>query len=301
MRLAFLGLGKMGAPMAERLLAAGHALAVHDPVAEAMAPLVAAGARPAASVAEAAQECDIAFACLPDPHTSRAVALGIGGIREAAGLGAYVEMSTIGTAAIEAIAQGLAEAGIPLLDAPVSGGPRGARAGTLAVMVAGAPALRDRCAPALEAIAGRVLPVGDTPGQAQLAKLINNVISAATMAVSFEAVAMGVKAGLDADRLIAAINAGTGRSGATMDKFPAAILPRSFDYGGRMATMHKDVELALAEFRARTVPHPVCAAAAQTWLQGMASEWRDADYTALIRLVEGWSGVTVAGRAAQEG
>ena len=143
-------------------------------------------------------------------------------------------MSTIGTAAIKEIAAELAKKNIVTLDSPVSGGPRGARAGTLATMVAGEHAAFERVKPMLEALARNVFYVGDKPGLAQITKLANNMISAAGMLAAFEASAMAVKAGVDARTLIDTVNASTGRNSATMDKFPASVLTRSFDYGGKV-------------------------------------------------------------------
>ena len=297
--LAFIGLGAMGSAMAERLLAAGYSLTVFDTVEAAMQPLLRRGARRASTPAEAAEGKDMAFACLPSPDISRKVALEAGGICGVRSLGAYVEMSTIGSETMFAIASDLAERGIGVLDAPVSGGPRGARAGTLTAIIAGPTALLHQCDGPLRAIAGNVIHVGERPGLAQVAKLANNMISAAAMAASFEAVVMGVKAGLDADSLVELINVSTGRCGATLDKFPQSILPRTFDYGGRLEVMYKDVMLCLEEFRARSVPHHASSSVAQLWFQGMAEGRARDDYTSLIKVIENWAGVEVRGKAAE--
>jgi 3-hydroxyisobutyrate dehydrogenase-like beta-hydroxyacid dehydrogenase len=297
--IGFVGLGAMGGPMAERLVDAGYELAVYDPSQPAMARLTDLGARPTSSPLDAATNRDITFACLPDQRVSRTVALGPGGIIEADGFGVYVEMSTIGSATIVDIAKGLADRGIAVLDAPVSGGPRGARAGNLTTMAAGSDATFAACEEALHAIAGNVFRVGEKPGQGQVAKLANNMISAAGMVASFEAVVMGVKNGLDADTLIDLINVSTGRCGATLDKFPQSILPRTFDYGGKLGTMYKDVMLCLEEYRGSAVPHHVSASVAQIWFQGMAEGRGDDDYTSLIKIIESWGGAEVVGKAAQ--
>jgi 3-hydroxyisobutyrate dehydrogenase-like beta-hydroxyacid dehydrogenase len=180
----------------------------------------------------------------------------------------------------------------------VSGGPRGARAGSLATMVSGERTAFERARPLFEALAGKVFYVGAEPGLAQMAKLANNMISAAGMAAACEAVVLGVKAGLDATTLIDVINASTGRNSATQDKFPQSILPRSFDYGGKLATMYKDVQLCFDEAKARDVPMWVGAAVVQLWFQGMVEGRGEDDYTTLIKVIEGWTGVTVAGRRA---
>jgi 3-hydroxyisobutyrate dehydrogenase-like beta-hydroxyacid dehydrogenase len=297
-RIGFIGVGAMGAPMAERLLSQGYQLTVFDPSESAVAPLVRQGAARAASPIEAATGMDAAIACLPSTEVSRAVALGPEGVCRAAGLGTYIEMSTIGSAATMEIAAGMTERGVGMLDAPVSGGPRGARAGTLTTMVAGKRETFAGCEDILGAIARNVFFVGERPGQGQVAKLVNNMISAAAMVASFEAVAMGVKSGIDADTLIEVINVSTGRSGATLDKFPQSILPRTFDYGGRLGTMYKDVTLCLEEYRNRSVPHHVSSSVAQIWFHGMAEGRGDDDYTSLIQVIEKWAGVEVRGRAA---
>jgi 3-hydroxyisobutyrate dehydrogenase-like beta-hydroxyacid dehydrogenase len=298
-RVAFLGLGQMGAPMARRVVRAGFDLTVYDPSGPAAEALAAEGARTASSPAEAASGRDVVIACLPNQAVSRAVGTGAGGVRDASDFGVYVEMSTIGSAVVEEIAAAMAARGAGFLDAPVSGGPRGANAGTLTTMVAGSDADFTACEPVLRAIAGNVFRVGVRPGQGQVAKLCNNMISATAMAVSFEAVTMGVKAGIDADTLVELINVSTGRTGATLDKFPQSILPRTFDYGGKLATMYKDVMLCLEEYRGRGVPHHVSSSAAQIWFQGMAEGRGDDDYTSLIKVVEKWAGVEVIGKAAR--
>jgi 3-hydroxyisobutyrate dehydrogenase-like beta-hydroxyacid dehydrogenase len=294
-RLAFIGCGAMGAPIAERLIDAGHALRIYDPDLAATAPLVARGAVAAPSPRAAAEGSDVAFACLPSPDVSRKVALDADGIIACRDLLAYVEMSTIGSKAIKAIAQDLSAAGIPLLDSPVSGGPRGARAGTLSTMVAGARATFESVKPLLETIARNVFYIGETPGLGQVTKLANNMISAAGMAAAFEASAMAVKAGVDARTLIDTVNASTGRNSATMDKFPAAVLTRSFDYGGKLSTMYKDVLLCLEEARELNVPMWVGSNVVQLWFHAMTQGRGKDDYTSLIKMIEDWAGVVVGG------
>ena len=259
------------------------------------APLVARGAVAASSPRAAAEASEVAFACLPSPDVSRKVALDVDGIIACKGLAAYVEMSTIGSKTVKAIAQGLAAAGIPVLDSPVSGGPRGARAGTLSTMVAGERATFESVKPLLETVARNVFYIGEAPGLGQVTKLANNMISAAGMAAAFEASAMAVKAGVDARTLIDTVNASTGRNSATMDKFPAAVLTRSFDYGGKLSTMYKDVLLCLEEARELNVPMWVGSNVVQLWFHAMTQGRGNDDYTTLIKMIEDWAGVVVGG------
>jgi 3-hydroxyisobutyrate dehydrogenase-like beta-hydroxyacid dehydrogenase len=293
-QIAFLGLGAMGAPMAERLLQAGYALCVFDPSAHAVQALVDQGALGARSAGEAARNAKLIFACLPNPAVSLEVALGADGVAGAAARDTvYVEMSTIGSAVIEQIAAGLAERGIATIDAPVSGGPRGARAGTLSIMAAGASEAFEVALKPFEAITSNVFRVGEKPGMGQVAKLANNMISAAGMASAFEAVAMAVKAGLDAHQLIKVINVSTGRNSATLDKFPASVLPRSFDYGGKLEIMYKDVALCMEEARRRQVPMWVGSAVHQLWFHAMTQGRSQDDYTTLGKMIEEWAGVVI--------
>jgi 3-hydroxyisobutyrate dehydrogenase-like beta-hydroxyacid dehydrogenase len=293
--VAFIGCGAMGAPMAERLIDAGHAVRLYDPNPDAVAPLVKRGGTAARSTREVAEGCEIAFASLPSPEVSCKVALDPDGIASCKGLGIYIEMSTIGSRAVKMIAEGLTKSGITVLDAPVSGGPRGARAGTLSTMVAGEHSAFEKAKPYLETIARNVFYVGEQPGLAQVTKLANNMISAAGMAAAFEASAMAVKAGVDARVLIDTINASTGRNSATMDKFPASVLTRSFDYGGKLSIIYKDVLLCLEEARELNVPMWVGSNVVQLWFHAMTQGRGDDDFTTLIKMIEDWAGVVVGG------
>lgn len=292
--VSFLGLGAMGAPMASRLLDAGYDVTVFDVAASAVDNMAQRGAKLAASPAEAARGARIVFACLPNPAISLDVALGPNGIASAVSEGTiYVEMSTIGSAAIEQIAADMEKRNCMVIDAPVSGGPRGAHAGTLSIMAAGHANAFEAALPALEAITRNIFRVGETPGLGQIAKLANNMISAAGMASAFEATAMAVKAGVDAEVLINIVNASTGRNSATMDKFPASVLPRTFDYGGKLETMYKDVALCMEEARRRGVPMWVGSAVHQLWFHAMTQGRADDDYTTLGLMIEDWAGVTI--------
>jgi 3-hydroxyisobutyrate dehydrogenase-like beta-hydroxyacid dehydrogenase len=293
--IAFIGCGAMGAPIAERLIDAGHTVRLFDPRAEAMAPLVARGGIAATSPRDAATGAETAFACLPSPEVSRAVAFGADGVAGVKGLRTYVEMSTIGSKTVQAIAAELGKNNIAVIDSPVSGGPRGARAGTLSTMVAGERAAFERVKPLLDAVARNVFYVGDKPGLAQVVKLANNMISAAGMVASFEAAALAVKAGVDARTFIDTVNASTGRNTATSDKFPASILTRSFDYGGKVGTMYKDVLLCLEEARALNVPMWLGNNVVQMWFHAMTQGRGEDDYTSLIQMIEQWAGVVVGG------
>src|SRR3954468_3498380 len=288
--IAFIGCGAMGAPIAERLIDAGYTVRVFDPRAEALKPLLGRGGIAATSPRDAASGAEVAFACLPSPEISRGAAFGIDGVIGSASLRTYVEMSTIGSKTINEIAAELAKKNIVTLDAPVSGGPRGARAGTLSTMVAGEHSAFERVRPMFDALARNVFYVGDKPGLGQVTKLANNMISAAGMLAAYECSAMAVKAGVDARTLIDTVNASTGRNATTLDKFPASILTRSFDYGGKTSIMYKDVSLALEEARDLGVPMWLGANVVEMWHMGMVEGRGEEDFTGFIKMFEKLAG-----------
>jgi 3-hydroxyisobutyrate dehydrogenase-like beta-hydroxyacid dehydrogenase len=190
----------------------------------------------------------------------------------------------------------LGKRGITLVDCPISGGPKGARAGTLSVIAAGPVAARDAIRPWLQRIGRNLFEVGEKPGQAQLMKLVNNLINAANMATAFEALVLGAKGGLDPELMVNVINVSTGRNSATLDKVPRAVLPGTFDYGAKLSTMVKDVVLGLKEAEALGVPMWVHETVGQLWRFGASQGLGDADLTALIQVLEGWAGVEVRSR-----
>ncbi len=293
MELGFLGLGQMGSAIAERLQVAGHQLHVFDPNAAAMAPFVDRGAQGHANAGAVADAAPIVFACLPNGRTSQAVA------REVAGgkaLRLYVEMSTIGSPALEQVWQTVAAQGIALADCPISGGPKGARAGTLTMLCAAPPDIRAQLRPLLEQVGRTIFEIGDRPGQAQLMKLVNNLVNAANMATAFEALVLGAKGGLDPDQMVAMMNVSTGQNSATLTKVPNSVLTGSFNHGASLTTMLKDVMLGLHEAEALGVPMLVHQQVGTLWRMGEQQGLGAQDFTALIKLLEGWSGVAVRSR-----
>ncbi|VWX61290.1 conserved hypothetical protein [Burkholderiales bacterium 8X] len=293
--IGFIGLGHMGAAMAERLLASGRGLAVHDLDRAAVERMVAAGAKAAAGPEDMARRCSIVFLCLPSPEASRAVCAQM---QAGGALRVVVETSTVGPESIRQLVASLDSHGVSVLDAPVSGGPRGARAGTLSVMVSGAAETLQAAIGPLQAIAGKLFHVGSEPGLAQVCKLVNNAISAAGMMAACEATVLGVKAGLDADVLLDAINAGSGRNAATMDKFPRSILTGSFDYGGPMGLMLKDLSLFIDLATSAGVHNRLAPATLAAWQQAVAYSGPEADYSEVIRYMEADAGAEVRARAA---
>jgi 3-hydroxyisobutyrate dehydrogenase-like beta-hydroxyacid dehydrogenase len=294
--LGFIGVGRMGGRMARRLLDAGYALTIYDTSDQAAAALVDQGAHYADSPAAVASAAEIVLASLPTPPIVEAVALGPKGIIEGSRARIFVDMSTTGATYAKRVAQGLAQKGIVAVDAPVSGGIAGAERGTLAVMVSCPEATLGAVKPMLESI-GRVFFVGREPGQGQTMKLLNNLLSATAMAISSEAVVMGVKAGLDAQQIVDVINHGSGRNTATQDKIPRCVIPRTFDFGFAIGLLNKDIRLCLQEAEALGVPMVVGSAVRQMLAIVEASEGTGADMTEIVKPVEKWAGVTVGREA----
>ncbi len=295
--VGFVGIGNMGAPMAARLLDAGHSLVVFDVSSKATAPLIARGARQAGSAAEVASLAETVLTSLPTPDIVESVALGERGVGAGSRIKRLIELSTSGPRIAARVAQGLAAKGVTLVDSPVSGGVAGARAGTLAVMVACPRAEFDRLQPLLKVI-GKPFYVGERPGLGQTMKLVNNLLSGAALAITSEAMLLGTKAGLDPDTMIEVINAGSGRNSASQDKFPKSILPRRFDAGFATRLMLKDLKLCLEEAESLGLTLWVASAVRQLWLKTFNEIGPNEDFTTIMRCVEGSTGVEVRGRAA---
>lgn len=292
MEVGFVGLGNMGFPMARRLIERGHDVVAFDTRAAALERVAALGARPAASAREVADRTETVMASLPTPVASLEVATGAAGVIEGARIKRYVDLSTVGGRTARQIFDRLAERHIAAIDSPVSGGVSGAEKGTLAVTVSGPRDEFDVIRTALEAI-GRPFYVGDKPGSAQTMKLANNILAANVLAATTEVVVMGVKAGLDPSVMIEVLNAGSGATSASRDKFPRSILPRTFDYGFATGLMVKDVRLYLEEAEALGVPTDVATTIARLWETTADDQGPDSDFTTVIKPLEKAAGVIV--------
>ncbi len=292
--LGFVGVGKMGGPMTARLLNAGHKVCVFDASSEALAAAEKIGAQTAASAAEVASVAETVFLSLPDPQIVQAVALGKNGIIEGTKIKRLVDFSTIGPRAAENVARGLGASDIAHVDAPVSGGVKGAREGTLAIMVA-CPAPVFAGVEEILKNFGKVFHLGETPGQAQTMKIANNLLAGAAIALTSEAMVMGVKAGLDPKLMLDVLNTSTGRNSATQDKFPKSVLPGSFDFGFTTGLSYKDICLCIDEAEALGVPMVVGSAVRQMLAVTKATYGADSDFTSICRVVESWAGVEVRG------
>jgi len=292
MDIGFIGLGNMEQPMARRLIDAGHKLVVYDTRNDAVAPLVALGAQLASSPADVADRVETVMASLPSLQISEKVATGEGGVIHGKRIKRFIDLSTTGSSVAAKIAAALAKKNIVQIDSPVSGGVGGATKGTLAVMVSGPKSEIDLVKNVL-AVFGKVFVIGEKPGMAQTMKLANNFLSATAMAATSEAIAMGVKAGLDPAVMIDVINAGSGRTTASDQKFPQSILPRTFDYGFATALMLKDVRLCFDEAKGFSVPNAVMRAVLDQWETTNAEYGGESDFTSIVKMIEKRAGVIV--------
>ena len=285
MEIGFIGLGNMGFPMARRLIQGNHRVVAFDTRSEALDRAVALGAHAASSPKEVADRAETVLASLPSPTASLEVATGRTAVIEGSRVKRYVDLSTIGSRTAVQIHDRLAERNIVAIDSPVSGGVSGAEKGTLAVMVSGPRNEFDVIRTALEAI-GRLFYIGEKPGSAQTMKLANNILAANVLVATSEVVVMGVKSGLDPAVMIEVLNAGSGGTSASRDKFPRAILPRTFDYGFATGLMVKDVRLYIDEAKALGVPVDVAETIGRLWEIAARDEGPDSDFTTVIKPFE---------------
>lgn len=289
MNVGFIGLGNMGFPMMRRLVTAGHEVAVFDMNPAAVQRAAHLGAHAAASAREVADRAETVLASLPTPQVSNDVATEVA---DGSRVLRFVDLSTVGQLAAQRNNEVLRAQDIAALDAPVSGGVHGAQAGTLAVMVSGPRREFENLTTVWSAL-GRATFVSEQAGAAQTMKLINNLIAATTLAVTAEAMVLGIKAGLDPQVMLDVLNAGSGGTHASRDKFPRAVLPGTFDYGFATGLMTKDVLLYLDEAHAQGSPAELAESVARLWERTQAEEGPGSDFTSVVKPMERAAGVTI--------
>jgi 3-hydroxyisobutyrate dehydrogenase-like beta-hydroxyacid dehydrogenase len=292
MDIGFIGLGRMGDPMARRLIEAKHQLVVFDTRKDVVDQFVKLGAQSASSPKDVADRAETVMASLPSLQASLDVATGKDGVIEGKKVKRLVDLSTTGSRMAVRIHDLLKKANIVQIDSPVSGGVSGAEKGTLALMVSGPRAEFEAIRPALEAI-GKIFFIGEKPGSGQTMKLANNFLSATAVVATSEAVVMGVKSGLDPKVMIDVINSGSGLNTASRDKFPRSILPRSFDFGFTTGMMLKDVRLAVEEMQSLGLNMEVAEAVKRLWETVLRDQGAESDFTTAIKPIEKAAGVVV--------
>ena len=286
MRIGYLGVGNMGQPMAGKLLDAGHELWVYDVREDAMRPLLERQARRAASPKALADTCDTVVVSLPTLEIFRRALAGPDGLLAGKALRTLVNTCTVGGPFVRAVQASCAATGVAVIDVPISGGVGGAKAGTLAVMVSGDPAKVEELMPVLRLWGKTIVVAGEKPGAAQIMKLTNNMLCAVAFVATSEAITMSGKAGIPADAMLQILNDGTGRNFATMNLFPEAVLPGTFDFGATIEILMKDVDLAIAQGEELGVPMWVCQAVRLVLKHGVFQGRAQQDLSRIVQIIE---------------
>jgi len=294
-RIGFVGLGQMGLPMSRRLAKAGYRVVAHDLNHAAIERACeGTGAEPSGSLAAMGRRCEAVITMLPDGGAVAMVALGPGGTEDclASGMapgGVLIDMSSSSPVTTCELGARLAERGIALIDAPVSGGVRRALDGSLAIMAGGEPANVERCRPVLEAMGKQIFLTGAlASGHAM--KAINNYVSAAGLIAATEGVLMAQRFGLDAGRVVDILNASSGMNNSTLNKFHQFILNRAFNSGFSLDLMVKDLKIALEVARETGSPELFAAECLRAWTEAQAALGPGADHTAVVRYWERLAG-----------
>jgi 3-hydroxyisobutyrate dehydrogenase-like beta-hydroxyacid dehydrogenase len=296
MQIGFVGLGTMGGPMARRLAGQGHRVTGYDVDAARGARAREGGVTLAPSAAGAAQGADAVLSSLPDPAAVRGAYLGADGVLSTVKPGAaLIDLSTVDPDTWREVAAAARAKAVDCLDAPVSGGPAEAGNGKLVFLVGGEPAVLERCRALLLTLGTEIHHVGPL-GSGQIIKLVNNVMSIGNVAVAAEAMVLGVKAGMDPQRLFEILSTSGGRSHHFLKRFPNVLAGDFTPYFG-IALSRKDVSLALAMAARLEMPMPVASTVRQVYEAAHAQGFGQLDMAAVTRLYEQWAGVTVRGGA----
>src|SRR5437667_11321287 len=283
--IVFIDLGIMRQPIAHNLLKADFTVIVHNRHQELTDELVAAGASAGVRPREIAASCDVLITMLPDAPQVEEVLLGSGGGIEGAHAGLIViDMSTISPIVTRTLADRLAERGIAMLDAPVSGGDKGAIAGTLSIMVGGEEATFQRCLPIFQALGKTVVHVGKS-GAGQVVKACNQIVVALVIEAVSEALVLGSKAGVDPAKILQVLNGGLAAN-RVIERLGASMLEHDFAPGGRIKTHHKDLGIILELGRMYGVSLPVSAQVDQMFASLVTRGRGDLDHTALLTYLE---------------
>lgn len=293
-RVGFIGLGIMGKPMVRNLVKAGYQVVAHSRTMSDAAAFAAESEAItlAATPAEVAGHVDTVITMLPDSPDVRSVVFGPHGLADALRPGSLlIDMSTIAPAVSIEIDAELRRRGCSALDAPVSGGDRGAIAGTLSIMVGGSAADFDRARPLFEAMGKTIVHVGG-PGAGQVVKACNQIVVAITYAAVSEALVMGAKAGVDPHKIVEVLGGGLAAS-RVLELRGASMIAHAFEPGFRVRLHRKDLGIALATGREQNVPLPVTALVAQMFETLAATGRGELDHSSYLTLVEEMAGFTI--------
>jgi 3-hydroxyisobutyrate dehydrogenase len=294
-RVGVIGIGQRGMGVAKRLLAFGYPVRVRDIRREAEDEARAAGAVVCESPAVLAAACDVAITLVVDEAQTEEVVFGPNGAAATLASGAVLVMSsTVAPAFAGALAARLAEHGVDMLDAPVSGGPAKAHAGTMSMMLAGADVAYERALPVLEAISGARFRIGARAGDGSRMKIVNNMLAGVNLVAACEAVALGIRLGLDARTVFDVVNASSGASWMFGDRMPRVL---AGDYVPKAAldVLTKDLSIVLGAAREARFPVPVASAAHQVYVAAQAAGLGREDDAALVKLYQSLTGILLPG------
>ncbi|HEU5422968.1 MAG TPA: 2-hydroxy-3-oxopropionate reductase [Nitrolancea sp.] len=290
--LGFIGLGIMGKPMALNLLKAGYKLVVHSRSRGPVDELVQAGATAAASPSAVAGQVKTVITMLPDSPDVRLVALGPDGLIDSMGQGSLlIDMSTISPLVTQEVAGALAEKGAGMVDAPVSGGDKGAIAASLSIMAGGSEADFARALPIFQALGKTIVHVGDI-GAGQIVKACNQVVVAINFEALSEALVLGSKAGVDPEKILQVLGGGLAGS-KVLELRGQSMLAHNFQPGFRLRLHRKDLNIALSTARSLDVPLPVTALVDQFITALVAAGRGNLDHSAILTELEDLAHYTV--------
>jgi 2-hydroxy-3-oxopropionate reductase len=296
--LGFIGLGIMGKPMVRNLLNAGYAVHVYSTRASDVEEAVRGGAVAQASALDVARNADITITMVPNTPDAKEVLFGEKGVVHALGPGnVVIDMSTISSIATREFAEAIARTGARMLDAPVSGGERGAIDGALSIMVGGDADVFERCLPIFQKLGKRVTHVGGNSA-GQVVKSCNQVLAAATVLAMGEALALGTKAGVDPQKIVDVLSNGAARCWALEVRAPH-VLEGDFKPGFKSKLQYKDLGLALELSKGIDVPMPLASIVHEFYKSTIAQGLGEEDHTAVIRIVEQLAGVQIRSGVAQ--
>jgi 2-hydroxy-3-oxopropionate reductase len=294
--LGFIGLGIMGKPMVRNLIKAGYTVHVNSTGAADVDEAVSAGAVAQACALDVARQADITITMVPDTPQVRDVVLGPKGMKSALGSGKVViDMSTISSIATKEIAEEVKATGARMLDAPVSGGEKGAIEGALSIMVGGDADVFERCLPVLQRLGRRVTHVGGN-GAGQVVKSCNQVLAAATVLAMGEALALGTKAGVDPQKIVEVLSNGAARCWALEVRAPE-VLKGNFEPGFKSKLQYKDLGLALELSKGISAPMPLAGIVHEFYKSTIAQGLGEEDHTAVIRIIEQMAGIEIRSQA----
>ena len=293
MRFGIIGVGAMGRPISENIANAGYDLVICDTNNATTNAFSKHDIKIAQTPKEMACQVDIVISCLPSLTAATDIVTGSDGVISGKRAKSFVNFGTFGSAYSVEIADILSKSGRAFLDAPISGGPPGAQAGTLGIMCSGDKNVFDAMKPIFQIICKEAVFLNETPGAAQTMKLVNNIISFGNLAIALEAMTLGAKAGLDPEKMLQVINTSSGRNTATEVKIPNHVLNREFDYGAAMHIIEKDLDLWRQEAEYFETPMWLGSSIRTLFRHSMSEFGRDSDITALALSLEKMAGIKI--------